>query len=321
MSFDADLLADRRRLRRRLSWWRAVAFLLVIAALLAAAWAMRDRVGAGERQIARIEISGFISGDERTLDLIKRVRESKAVDAVLVEISSPGGTTSGSEAIYDALRRLSAEKPTVAVVDSMAASGAYITAIATDHIVSRETSLVGSIGVLFQFPNFTNLLDHVGVNVETIKSSPLKAAPSGFEPTSPEARAAIASLVSDSFDWFKRLVRERRSFNDAQLNAVADGRVFTGHQALGLKLVDEIGGERQAIAWLEREKKITRDLPVREWKRRSSDSDWGLWSALGTGATLLGFHDLAAVFDRLDNQLAAQRLDGLLALWHPSLEK
>jgi len=321
MSFDADLLADRRRLRRRLSWWRAVAFLLVIAALLAAAWFMRDRVGAGERQIAKIEISGFISGDDRTLDLIKRVRESKAVDAVLVEISSPGGTTSGSEAIYQELRRLSAEKPTVAVVDSMAASGAYITAIATDHIVSRETSLVGSIGVLFQFPNFTNLLDHVGVNVESIKSSPLKAAPSGFEPTSPEARAAIASLVSDSFDWFKRLVRERRSFNDAQLNAVADGRVFTGHQALGLKLVDEIGGERQAIAWLEREKKITRDLPVREWKRRSSDSDWGLWSALGTGATLLGFHDLAAVFDRLDNQLAAQRLDGLLALWHPSLEK
>jgi protease-4 len=321
MSFDADLLADRRRLRRRLSWWRAIAFLVVIAVILGGAWAMRDKVSVGEKQIARIEISGFISGDDRTLDLIKRVRESNSVAAVLVELSSPGGTTAGSEAIYDALRRLSATKPTVAVIDTLAASGGYIAAIGTDHIVSRETSLVGSIGVLFQYPNFTGLLDHVGVAVETIKSSPLKAAPSGFEPTSPEARAAIASLVSDSFAWFKRLVRERRSYSDAELNTVADGRVFTGHQALGLKLVDEIGGEREAIAWLERDKKITPDLPVREWKRRSSDSEWGLWSALGTGATVLGWHDLAAIFDRLDNQLASQRLDGLLALWHPALEK
>jgi protease-4 len=134
--------------------------------------------------------------------------------ALKLHINSPGGTTAGSEQLYDALVRLKAKKPLVVVVEGLAASGGYITAIAADHIVAQQSSLVGSIGVLFQFPNFTELMKTVGVKVEEVKSSPLKAAPNGFEPTSPEARAALDALVKDSYAWFRGLVKERRGMDD-----------------------------------------------------------------------------------------------------------
>ena len=140
------------------------------------------------------------------------------------------------------------------VVDGLAASGGYIAAMSADHIVAQGTSLVGSIGVLFQYPNFTDLLKTIGVKVEEIKSSPLKAAPNGYEPTSPEARAAIEALVKDSYAWFRGMVRDRRHMDDATLERVADGRVFTGRQGVELKLVDEIGNEQTAIDWLAKEK-------------------------------------------------------------------
>lgn len=322
MTFDADLLADRRRLRRKLSLWRIVAFAALIALVLAGGWAVGGRrLPVAQSQIAKVRISGLITGDQRTLDLLKEVRDSRAAAAVLVAIDSPGGTTAGSEALHDALRQLAARKPTVAVVGSMAASGGYIAAIATDRIVARETSLVGSIGVLFQYPNLAKLLDTLGVKVEEIKSSPLKAAPNAFEPTSPEARAALESVVRDTFAWFKGLVRDRRAYDDAQLAAVSDGRVFTGRQAIALKLIDELGGEREAVAWLEREKGVAKDLPVREWKPRTSGAPFGLWSALAQAAAFLGYADVAAALDRAAAAGEFQRLDGLLAVWQPALEK
>ena len=120
----------------------------------------------------------------------------------------------------------------VVVVDGLAASGGYIAAMASDRIVAQQSAIVGSIGVLFQFPNVTELLKTIGVQVETIKSSPLKAAPNGYEPTSPEARAAVESLVKDSYDWFRNLVRDRRHLDPAQLERVADGRVrFTARKS------------------------------------------------------------------------------------------
>ena len=100
--------------------------------------------------------------------------------AVIVHINSPGGTTAGSEQLHDALLRLKAQKPLVVVVDGLAASGGYIAAIAADHIIAQETSLVGSIGVMFQYPNVGDLLKTLGIKVEEVKSSPLKAAPSGY---------------------------------------------------------------------------------------------------------------------------------------------
>ena len=312
----ADYLVDRRRLRRKLSFWRISAFLALAIALVVAGFRIAAPGGVSplSAHIARVTISGLITGDRDTLRLLRDVGQSRAA-AVILTIESPGGTTTGSEREYDAIRRLAAKKPVVAVVDDMAASGAYITALGADYIVARGNSLVGSIGVLFQYPNFSKLLDTVGVQVEEVKSSPLKAAPNGFEPTSPEARAVLASLVADSYAWFKGLVKERRHMSDAELAAVSDGRVFTGRQGLPLKLVDALGGEREAIAWLENEKGVAKNLPIRDWKKNRRFDGLGLLGLSSDIAAFLGFNSLADLLRQGDQARQARLLDGLVSIW------
>jgi protease-4 len=319
MAADAELLIDRRRLRRRLSLWRVLGIGGLIVAVGAVGYRVRTGAEGGfavRPQIARISVSGFIAGSEATAKLMKRVGDADAVKGVIVSINSPGGTTTGSEEIFRNLRALAAKKPIVAFVDGTAASGAYITAIAADHIVARETSLVGSIGVLFQYPDVSGLLDKVGVKVESVKSSPLKAEPSGFTPTSPEARAALAAVVGDTYAWFKGLVAERRGMDPGQLATVSDGRVFSGRQSVPLKLVDELGSERQAAAWLESARGVQKDLPIKDWKP-STESNFSLWSAAGIGADLLGLDGLAARLRAVGSEAQAAQ-GGLLALWRPA---
>src|SRR6185312_11390316 len=203
---DADAIVDRRRLRRKLTFWRVAAAAVVLLAIAGAVFAFNSgRFTRPGDYIARIRIEGLIRNNQDRVEALARLSRSRA-RAVIVHIDSPGG------------------------------------------IIAEDTSLVGSIGVLFQFPNFTDVLKTIGVKVESIKSSPLKAAPNGFEPTSPEARAAIESVVLDSYAWFKNLVQTRRQMSDQQLAAVSDGRVFTGRQAAPLKLVDGIGNEKTALA-------------------------------------------------------------------------
>src|SRR3569623_1693187 len=223
MSLDSDIIVDRRRIRRKLTFWRVAAALVAIAAiagvaLLATPGARGTYASAGS--IARVHIDGLIRSDAERTEALERLEKSHAA-AVIVHINSPGGTTAGAEQLYDSLTRLKAKKPLVVVVEGLAASGGYITAIASDHIIAQQSSLVGSIGVLIQIPTDSELLKTVGVKVEEVKSSPLKAAPNGFEPTSPEARAALDALVKDSYAWFKDLVKSRRQMRDAHLAAVA----------------------------------------------------------------------------------------------------
>lgn len=322
MSLDADLIVDRRRMRRKLTFWRVLAVLFIAIVVVGAAAFIGRRsgfAGVGD-YIARVTIQGLIRDDAERVQQLERLGKSSTARAVIVHIDSPGGTTAGSEQLYDALVRLKERKPLVIVVDGLAASGGYITAIAGDHIVAKQTSLVGSIGVLFEYPNFTELLDKVGIKVESIKSSPLKAAPNGFEPTSPEARAAIESIIKDSYAWFRGLVQDRRHLSDEELQAVADGRVFTGHQGIGLKLVDEIGDERAGIAWLAKEKKVNGKLPVRDYQlhRRFGDLPF-LHAAAAAALEAAGFSKLAHAIEELGTMRAVERLnlDGLLALWHP----
>jgi protease IV len=323
MSLDADLIVDRRRMRRKLTFWRVLAVLFIAIVVVGAAAFLGRRTGfAGVGDyIARVTIQGLIRDDEERVQQLERLGKSTSARAVIVHVDSPGGTTAGSEQLYDALMRLKERKPLVIVVDGLAASGGYITAIAGDHIVAKQTSLVGSIGVLFQYPNFTDLLDKLGVKVESIKSSPLKAAPNGFEPTSPEARAAIESIIKDSYAWFRGLVQDRRHLSDEELQAVADGRVFTGHQGIGLKLVDEIGDERAGIAWLAKEKKVNDKLPVRDYQlyRRFGDLPF-LHAGAAAALEAAGFSKLARAIEGWGALQAVERLnlDGLLALWHPA---
>ena len=324
MSLDADTIVDRRRTRRKLTFWRVFAVLLaivivVVAALHFAKPDMSLAEGTGS-YIARIAVRGVIRNDQERVEALDRLAKSQA-RAVIVHIDSPGGTAAGSEQLYDALRAVAAKKPMVVVVDGLAASGGYIAALSAEHVVARSASLVGSIGVLFQYPNFTDLLNTVGVKFESVKSSPLKAAPSGLEPTSPEARAALESLVRDTNAWFRDLVRERRKLDEAGLERVADGRVFTGRQSVELKLVDELGGEEVALAWLAREKNIDPKWPVRDWRLRPRFGDLD-FIHLATAAALDAV-GLSALARRIEDSAAVQtieklNLDGLLALWHPS---
>ena len=323
MSLDADLIVDRRRMRRKLTFWRAAAIGVIVLGIAAAAAMAGNRIrGFGVRPyIARVTISGLIRGDQDRVEQLDRLTQSSLARAVIVHVDSPGGTTAGSEQLFDSLSRLREKKPLVVVVDSLAASGGYITALAADHIVAQQTSLVGSIGVLFQYPNVTDLLEKIGVKMEAVKSSPLKAAPNGYEPTSPEARAALESIIQDSYAWFKGIVQDRRHLTDPELQTASDGRVFTGHQAVDLKLIDEIGDERTAIAWLGKEKNVDTKLPVRDFDLHARFSDLTfLHAAMRAVLDAAGLNALAERLDPWDTIGAVQRfnLDGLLALWHPA---
>jgi protease-4 len=308
MSLDSDVIVDRRRIRRKLTFWRVAAAVVAIAAIatvgvLATPGGRSAFTTSGS--IARVHIDGLIRSDADRVEALERLEKSGAA-AVVVHINSPGGTTAGSEQLYDALMRLKAKKPLVVVVEGLAASGGYITAIASDHIIAQQSSLVGSI---------------VGVKVEEVKSSPLKAAPNGYEPTSPEARAALDALVKDSYAWFRGLVKERRGMDNALLEKVADGRVFTGRQAIDLKLIDELGDEKTAVAWLVAQKGVKKDLPVRDFKLSPRFGDLTfLRTAASFTLDALGLSAIARQVEQAGVVQAVDRLglDGMLALWHPA---
>ncbi len=317
-ALEVDQLIDRRRLRRKLVFWRTLGVILLVGVLAALAnWWSGGFDPKSAPHVARVTIGGTIRSERERVEMLEDIGTSGA-EAVIISIDSPGGTVVGSQALYDALRRLNARKPVVAVVEGMAASGAYIAALGTEHIVAPRNALVGSIGVLFQYPNITGLMKTVGVELEEIKSSPLKAAPNGFTPTSPEARRAVEALVADSYAWFKGLVAERRGLQGAELDAAADGRVFTAHQALPMRLVDELGDERTARAWLAKTKGVSDKLRVRDWHSGRAGDEFG-WLHLGAGAWLdrLGLAGLARFVNAAGDIAATSRLDGLLALWHP----
>ena len=163
MSFESDVIVDRRRMRRKLTFWRVVAAVVAIVAIaglavVATPGGRSAITGSGE--IARIKIDGLIRSDQARVEALERLEKSSA-SAVIVHINSPGGTTAGSEQLYDAITRLRAKKPVVVVVEGLAASGGYIAALAADRIIAQQSSLVGSIGVLIQYPDVSGLMDRL----------------------------------------------------------------------------------------------------------------------------------------------------------------
>ena len=312
MISEAELIVDRRRLRRSLAWWRIAAVVLAVAAIAALFWTPGN-LKAFESHIARVRIDGLITGDQPTLDLLEKVAASDKVKGVILRIDSPGGTTAGSEAVYEAVRKIAKNKPVVAVMDTVAASGGYITAIAADRIVARGNTITGSIGVIFSFPEVSKLLDTIGVKMEELKSGELKAEPSPYKPVSDKVRAVSMEIVRDGYDWFTGLVAERRALPIERVRELADGRVYTGRQAIIVKLIDELGGEEVAVAWLETEKKLGSGLDIVDWEpKRQVDSSGFGFAAADIVLRAMGLQGLATSIERA-------KLDGLLVLWHPTL--
>jgi protease-4 len=193
---------------------------------------------------------------------LKEVEENHKAKALILTISSPGGTTVGSEAVFERLRKISNKKPVVSVLGEVAASGGYIAAIGADHIIARGNTITGSIGVIMEYPDLTELLTKIGITVQTIRSSEIKGGPSPFRKSTPEARAAEKVLIDESHQWFRGLVEDRRGLNGSKLDTVADGRVFTGRLALDLGLIDAFGGFDEAIEYLDSLDSIEAKLPV-----------------------------------------------------------
>ena len=316
MSIGADEIIDRRRLRRKLTFWRIAALVIAAAAIVFASFRLWGGAGImSSAHIAKIKVEGTITENEELLDRLEAVAKADHVKGVILSIDSPGGTTAGGEAIFEAVRAIAEKKPVVAQVGTLAASAGYMIASAADHIVARQSSIVGSIGVLVQFPDFTGLMEKVGIGLEEIKSSPLKAEPSPFNPTTGEERAMIRRMILDSYNWFVDLVTERRPLSRDEVLALADGSVFTGRQAIEKKLVDKLGGEKTAKAWLEGEG-LASDLDVVEWKPEGQS---GLIGGLGISGRLAQLLGLPSQTDRLVEQLGAERifLDGLISVWQP----
>lgn len=320
MSLAVDEIIDRRRLRRSLTFWRIIAFIFLVGVIIATLFAAGLGSSLSKKvsdHIARISISGFITEDRKLIKLIGTVKDDKNVKGVIIRIDSPGGATVGGEAIFEAVRALAKEKPTVASVGGMAASAGYMIASASDHIVARRSSLVGSIGVLFQYPDVSKLLDTIGVKMEEIKSSPLKAEPSPFHPAKEEAKEVLRELIKDSFGWFRDLVKERRGMSDEEINTVATGRIFSGAQGKLNKLIDEIGGEEVARNWLIEKKGLSAKLKTIDWK--PAQKSVNLFSATSLLAWLNGS---SGVFDAASELAGLQKLlreriflDGMLSVW------
>lgn len=306
-------IADRRRLRRKLTFWRLGAFVFLALAIFVYGYESRTVSATGSPHVARVTVSGVITDDQDLVKRLDRIAESKEAKALIVDINSPGGTTFGGEEIFNAVRRVAAAKPVVTEIRTLGASAAYMIATAGDHVIASQTSIVGSIGVLFQYPQVSGLLDKLGVSVNEIKSAPLKAEPSPFHPASDAAKAMINSMIQDSYHWFVDLVARRRGFDREKALKLADGSVFTGGQALNNGLIDALGSDAEARKWLAT-KGVSADLPIVEWKRKES-TGWGLLGEAAAGA--LGAWMQDAPWSNALGAFARHKLflDGLVSLW------
>lgn len=320
MSLETEAILDRRRLRRRASFWRGLAILAVVAAIGALFQFSGHRasmIGEG-KQIARISIEGIITEDRKQLELLERVANARNVEALILFINSPGGTTTGGEAIYEAIRKVSEKKPVVAQFGTIATSAAYIAGLATDQIVARGNSITGSVGVIFQWAEFSELFNKLGIKMNEIKSGPLKANPSPFQPADEAGKAAAQEMIAESMRWFVGLVSERRGIDTAAVPGLQAGRVYSGREALTHKLVDRIGGEDEAQRWLEESRGVTKNLKIVDWKP-SREPAWGLLGDTAMALARWFAGPLAEAATRLMQTpaLAALQLDGLVAVWQP----
>ena len=304
MSLETDLIIDRRRLKKRLALWRIGTIVAVI--LLAIVAIGRSGVAPGGAYVARLNVRGIITEQPKLVEAIRALADNAAVKAVIVSIDSPGGAVAGGESLHGAILHVAGKKPVVAVMGGTAASAGYMIAMPAARVFAREATLTGSIGVILQTGEVSGLLRTLGVSAEAITSGALKDQPSMTKPMSAEGRAVLQGLVMDLYDQFVGMVAAGRHMEPARVRELADGRAYSGRQALKLGLVDAIGGEAEARAWLASEKGVSATLPVRNVKIGGLAAD--LWG-----------EDAEGLFAGLIKNLLSQglRLDGAWAVWQP----
>jgi protease-4 len=306
MSLETDLLLDRRRLKRRLFAWQVLAGIALIAAALVAVG--RPGIPRFGGHLARLSVNGLITDDRELSRTVAALADDGRVAGLIVAINSPGGSVAGGEGLHDAIARVAAKKPVVAVMGGTAASAGYMVALPAVRIFARDSTLTGSIGVLLQTGEISGLLSHLGVTADAITSGPLKDQPSMVRPLTPEGRQVLQGLVNDLYEQFVAMVAAGRHMTPDQVRPLADGRAYTGRQALKLGLIDAIGGEKEAREWLATARQVPTDLPV-------EDVGAAGFSLTGFGARL------GLILEALQNieMIQGLRIDGAWAVWQPGL--
>jgi protease-4 len=305
MALDVDLLLDRRRLKRRLIVWRTLAVIAgIVVVLTALHGAGLGRGGKGDH-IERLTVNGIITEDRKELDAVRRAGTDDSVKALIVSIDSPGGSVAGGEALHRAIAGVAAKKPVVAVMHGLAASAGYMISLPANRIFASESTVTGSIGVLMETGEVSGLLGKLGITADALVSGPLKDQPSFTKPLSPAGREVLQGLVMDMYDQFVGMVATGRHMDPDAVRALADGRAYTGRQALKLGLIDAIGDEQDARAWLETEKGLAKRLPVED-----------ITTVSWTGRMLTG--EFSPILVSLWKTVVSQSvmLDQPMALWH-----
>lgn len=259
-------------LKDKVHKWKNISITLIIVILLLVFKMILpssiDRIETGS-YIAQINIKDTIFEDEFRSKVLKKIKEDSSIKALIFNINSPGGSMVGSEILYNELQAIKANKPIVAVMSSVAASGGYMISLASDYIIAHNGTLTGSIGVMMQSPELGGLARKIGFDLKTYKSAPLKAVPNPFERPSAYANKVIQSSIDDSASFFFDLVKKNRGkrLAKSKYNIAFDGRVFTGRQAIKIGLIDEIGNFDSALSYLKNVKKINIDkFEVKEIK-------------------------------------------------------
>ena len=308
MVLETDLLVDRARLKRHLVFWRVFAISAVVLALIAVAGNGRRGKVALRPHIVRFSVDGVIGDDRALAEGLAGLADNSAVSALILSIDSPGGSVAGGEALHDAVVAVTARKPVVAVMRGEAASAGYMIAAPAARIFARQSTITGSIGVVMETGEVSGLLAKLGVSSTQIVSGPQKGQPDPAQPLQPATRAYLQGMIDDLYGQFVDIVAQGRHMPVAQVRALADGRAYTGRQALPLGLVDQFGGEREARQWLAQNRGVKLTTPVVDY-----DPHRSRWSALMDRAQFGG------VLGAMANLFVSQRvrLDGPIALWQP----
>lgn len=271
MVIPPDYLIERKHNKRKLTLWKLIAIFLFVALIIIVIVKRQENstssqyIGSG-KYIASVLIDEIIFEDAKRDKKLEKIIDDERISALIVNVNSPGGTVVGSEKIYNILRKISAKKPVAIVMGTIAASGGYLISLGGDYIVSHNGTITGSIGVIFQTFEVTDLATKLGITFNNFKSGELKAAPNPTEKVTESVREAIMLNIEDNYEYFVELVAARRDLPIDYVKKLADGRIYSGRQALKLKLVDAVGTQEDAIKWLQKTKKIDKILKVKEFK-------------------------------------------------------
>ena len=271
MSLSSDNFAALIYLRDQARKWKNITFVtsIIVFVILVKVMFLREsshnNIHDSDNYIASIDIEGIIFKNKYRSEILEDIAKKDNIKALIVNINSPGGSIVASEVLYNELLEISKKKPVVAVLESVAASGGYMAAIAANHIISYNGTLTGSVGVIMQSTEITEMANKVGIKFNNYKSSPLKGAPSPFEKTNPKIDMVVGQTVNDSYRFFADLVLDRRKnkIKETDHQKVTDGRIFNGRQALKIGLVDQVGGKKDATLYLKKNHNI-KDTEVKQ---------------------------------------------------------